>query len=859
MSDLDKKYTIRLDLINNIQNEKMRFSLSDNETSDFYINITKSTKKVDLTYKTVKLYVVKPNKNVIYTTVTPYTECNDTNVFYCDLPNDFKNIKGTYYAQMLVEDMITGEKVVAPSKFSYIVESDIMSETSGVVDTEENKNILDSILSDLADLKANRVTINDTTPGANTTYSSNKIESIKRELSSQIDAIGGSSSGGEVDLSGYVTKETGNANQITFADGQTFQAKLDAGILKGDTGAVGAKGDKGNAFTYEDFTPEQLLALKGEKGDKGDPGVSSIDDTTASSNTTYSSNKIETIKEDLSSQIKDIANNFTTEQTDSNFIIKYGNKVIAEIPLNSTPNVYGNIIVDATNLEITEGGTGAFTVHLDQAPTKNQIINITSDNSKVTVSPSTLTFTPSNYNTTQTITVSAEDDAIEDNGYTLTLTLSSNNVDNVVINVNVKDDDLIISWHTLTSDELNLKTVAGKKYSYSISSTEPNLILPAQVNIDGVNTQIVYSMKFGNSDSPNTTLKRVKFEDGCTFNNNNLGNAFAYCTNLIRFEGNLDGIQKLGSTFLNDTSLKDLSNITIPSTVTNITEMCKGCSNLEKAPVIPESVTMAHFAFQNCTKLKKATVKSKTIYLNGTSNTTGVEPFNSVKGITIKCYNDSQFYSDMRSQCTKAEILNKYYYEPLGDDVVTNIHCFGDSLTQGVNGSEGYPKALLDLLGTDFWVYNVSKAGYTTEQIADMMDVQLCHVKNNVIIWSGSNDGNGLTESERVAKVQTLVDKVPTGVNYLVIGLITYQYTEAVNEAFRSAFGEHFLDMHTALCSENAFTNIGETPTERDLTAIASGTLPPSLIATQHMTTMGDKAVAKIIYDKLVSNNYISI
>ena len=183
MSDLDKKYTIYLDLINNIQNEKMRFSLSDNETSDFYINITKSMKKVDLTYKTVKLYVVKPNKNVIYTTVTPYTECNDTNVFYCDLPNDFKNIKGTYYAQMLVEDMITGEKVVAPSKFSYIVESDIMSEASGIIDIEENKNILDSILSDLADLKINRVTINDTTPGSTTTYSSSKIERITEDLS----------------------------------------------------------------------------------------------------------------------------------------------------------------------------------------------------------------------------------------------------------------------------------------------------------------------------------------------------------------------------------------------------------------------------------------------------------------------------------------------------------------------------------------------------------------------------------------------------------------------------------------------------------------------------------------------------
>ena len=61
--------------------------------------------------------------------------------------------------------------------------------------------------------------------------------------------------GGEVDLSRYVTKETGNANQITFADGQTFQAKLDAGILKGE------KGDKG----------EQ--GIQGEKGDKGADGL----------------------------------------------------------------------------------------------------------------------------------------------------------------------------------------------------------------------------------------------------------------------------------------------------------------------------------------------------------------------------------------------------------------------------------------------------------------------------------------------------------------------------------------------------------------------------------------------------------
>lgn len=33
------------------------------------------------------------------------------------------------------------------------------------------------------------------------------------------------------------------------------------------------KGDQGDAFTYDDFTEEQLAELKGEKGDTGDTGA----------------------------------------------------------------------------------------------------------------------------------------------------------------------------------------------------------------------------------------------------------------------------------------------------------------------------------------------------------------------------------------------------------------------------------------------------------------------------------------------------------------------------------------------------------------------------------------------------------
>lgn len=60
----------------------------------------------------------------------------------------------------------------------------------------------------------------------------------------------------------------------------TIDAGIEAGIeFNAETytleGAVFfyAKGDKGDPFTYDDFTPEQLEALKGEKGDKGDDGT----------------------------------------------------------------------------------------------------------------------------------------------------------------------------------------------------------------------------------------------------------------------------------------------------------------------------------------------------------------------------------------------------------------------------------------------------------------------------------------------------------------------------------------------------------------------------------------------------------
>ncbi|MGN0468113.1 MAG: SGNH/GDSL hydrolase family protein [Acutalibacteraceae bacterium] len=66
-------------------------------------------------------------------------------------------------------------------------------------------------------------------------------------------------------VTGAVVNESGNLI-ITLKGGR----ELDCGRVKGD---------KGDAFTFADFTAEQLAALKGEKGDKGDKGDTGISPT----------------------------------------------------------------------------------------------------------------------------------------------------------------------------------------------------------------------------------------------------------------------------------------------------------------------------------------------------------------------------------------------------------------------------------------------------------------------------------------------------------------------------------------------------------------------------------------------------
>ena len=128
----------------------------------------------------------------------------------------------------------------------------------------------------------------------------------------------------------------------------------------------------------------------------------------------------------------------------SKFILNGANVVMInnseESGGGSTSETYGNIVVSKSTATISEGNTDTFTVKLDKAPTNSQTVNISSNNSDVTLSTNTLTFTHDNYNQTQEVRINvAEDsDTINDN---CTLTLSSNNVSSKTITITITDND----------------------------------------------------------------------------------------------------------------------------------------------------------------------------------------------------------------------------------------------------------------------------------------------------------------------------------------------------------------------------------------------------------------------------------
>ena len=205
---------------------------------------------------------------------------------------------------------------------------------------------------------------------------------------------------------------------------------------------------------------------------------------------------------------------------------------------STSTEVYGNIITNTTSLTIDEGSTTTtFTVKLSQAPTSTQQVSLTSNNSDVTLSPNSLSFSSSDYNVTQTVTVTVleDDDKLNDSAI---ITLSSNNVTNKTINVTVNDNDNTDEIIYSKNSNINI-TDTGATFTSSTENFDW-FILPSSnskikitsatgefwIVLAGDSTKCLASIIYdGNTQAPNCVTYKV-YESGTGTNKQIAGSIF---------------------------------------------------------------------------------------------------------------------------------------------------------------------------------------------------------------------------------------------------------------------------------------------------------------------------------------------
>ena len=152
--------------------------------------------------------------------------------------------------------------------------------------------------------------------------------------------------------------------------------------------------------------------------------------------------------------------------------------------------IYGQIVLSKTSTTIVEGGTDSFAVSLDKAPTNNQVVTLLKNNVDVTLSATTLTFTPANYNTAQTVTITvAEDDDYSDETYTITLTSPYVSTKTLLINITDNDE---------TPSNIPIQSVSLDKNTHTLNVGDTVQLTPIITPSDATNQSVTWSASNSN-------------------------------------------------------------------------------------------------------------------------------------------------------------------------------------------------------------------------------------------------------------------------------------------------------------------------------------------------------------------------
>ncbi|MDT0621043.1 gliding motility-associated C-terminal domain-containing protein [Croceitalea vernalis] len=147
------------------------------------------------------------------------------------------------------------------------------------------------------------------------------------------------------------------------------------------------------------------------------------------------------------------------------------------------------------NTETNESGTSdTFTVVLDSEPISNVVIDVASDDiTEGVVTPSELTFTPSDYNIAQTVTVTGQNDALVDGDQAFNIELVVNNAQSDDDFDNLPNQEVVVT--NLNDDVFDVTILATDDTATEVGTTTGAFTISLdQVNNTGNPIQINYSV-----------------------------------------------------------------------------------------------------------------------------------------------------------------------------------------------------------------------------------------------------------------------------------------------------------------------------------------------------------------------------
>lgn len=143
---MNRKYNLKLDLQFRCNNSVMKFNQFDNNTSDFFIRITRSGELFDVNNAIAILAVIKPDN----TSQAQFLEIKEGKV-YADLNNNMKDQVGKYKAQAL---LIMEDERVSTDVIEYdVTEDNILNQLEATVSSTDEFTMLQEILSRLSNIE----------------------------------------------------------------------------------------------------------------------------------------------------------------------------------------------------------------------------------------------------------------------------------------------------------------------------------------------------------------------------------------------------------------------------------------------------------------------------------------------------------------------------------------------------------------------------------------------------------------------------------------------------------------------------------------------------------------------------------